>query len=144
MVGSLADGCGESEGARCGGEPRFGPEFIEPSMALLQIGVYQVDEVFGQFGGDLFFGAVGEVEADVGFEDFAHEGVDAAADGGKQHELAAAIFVGGERSLDGIELAADFAEPLQQLEFLAILMGHDMSPCLDYTHGGYCINPVGV
>ena len=80
----------------------------------------------------------------MGLEDFAHEGVDAAADGSEQHELAAAIFVGGERSLDGIELAADFAEPLQQLEFLAILMGPGFDSSLAYTHGGYSINPVGV
>jgi hypothetical protein len=41
-------------------------------------------------------------------------------------------------------LAADFSESLQQLELLAILMGHGLTPCLDYTHRGYSINPVGV
>ena len=61
MGRSFAGGCDESEGALFVGEFGRGPEYIEPSMALLQIGVHEVDEVFGEFGSDLFFGAVGEV-----------------------------------------------------------------------------------
>jgi len=47
MGRSFAGGCDESEGALFVGEFGRGPEYIEPSMALLQIGVHEVDEVFG-------------------------------------------------------------------------------------------------
>jgi hypothetical protein len=41
-------------------------------------------------------------------------------------------------------LATDFSDSLQQLDFFAILVGHDMPPGLNYTHPGYSINRVGV
>src|SRR5215469_9404239 len=65
-------------------------------LLSLEIRANEVDEVLGQFRGDLLRGTVGEMEADVGFEHLAHEGVDAAAHGGKQHQLVAAISVAGE------------------------------------------------
>ncbi len=80
---------------------------------LLQIGADQVDEVFGQLGGDLLLGAVGQMEADMRLQNLAHEAVDASTDGGEEHELSAAILVGSEGALDGVELSAEFSDPLQ-------------------------------
>lgn len=100
------------------------PILCKRPIFSLEIGVDEIDEVFGELGGDLFFGAVHEVKADVGFEDFAHEGVDAAADGGEEHELPAAFFVGCEGALDGVELSADLAEALEEFEFFAVGLGH--------------------
>lgn len=142
MIGMTADAAAENCATWKGARPLFpGHSF---SMGSLQICVHQVDEVLGKLGGNLFLGTVSEVKTDMGFEDLAHEGVDAAADSGKQHELAAAIFIGGERTLDGVELTADFSESLQQLQLLAFLMGHGLPPCFDYTNRGYSINPAGV
>ena len=91
----------------------------------------------------MLFGAVDEVEADVGFEDFAHESVDAAADGSEEHELSSAIFIGEQGALNGVELSAEFADSLEEFNFLAFLVGHGGSP-VDNTHPRYGIYGVGV
>lgn len=108
---------------------------------LFQIGVDEVDEVFGEVGRDLLLGAVDEVETDVGFKHLAHESVDAAADCGEEHELVAAIGFSVEGAFDGIELAANFAEALQKLEFFPFVVGHFSSariplPGIVYTGRG--------
>jgi len=109
----------------------------------LQVGTNEVDEVFGEFRGDLLFCAVDEVEADMGFEDFTHKSVDAAADGSEEHKLCAAVFIGKEGALNGIELAAEFADSLKEFYFFAFLVGHGVSP-VDNTHPRYGIYGVGV
>lgn len=91
---------------------------------LFQIRADEVNEVFGEFGGDLLLGAVDEMEADVGFEDLAHEAIDAAADGGEEHQLTAAVFIGVDEALDGIELAAEAANALEELDLFAFVDGH--------------------
>ena len=90
-----------------------GPWLASRSMDLLQIGAHQVDEVLAKLGRDLLFGPVLEVETDVVFEDLAHQSVDTAAHRGEQHELPAAVFIGRKGTLNGVELAAQFAQPLQ-------------------------------
>ena len=82
----------------------------------------------------------------MGFKDLAHEAVYATADGGEEHELAAAVFVGGEGALNSIELTAEFAEALEEFEFFAFVMGHGVGPpfALDDTYLGYGIYLVGV
>jgi hypothetical protein len=74
---------------------------------LFQIGADEVDEVFG----DLMRGERGlawlhHVLADVVFEDFGHEAIDAAADVG-EHEDVGAVGIAGKGALDGVDLAAD-------------------------------------
>jgi hypothetical protein len=110
---------------------------------LFQIGANEVDEVFGEFRGDLLLDAVDEVKSDVGFENLGHEAVDAAADGREQHELASAIIVGRQRALDGVQLATQFAYALRELDGFAFVMGHEVIP-LDNTYPGYGIYGVGV
>lgn len=92
--------------------------------ALLQIGAHQVDEVFGERWRYLVADAVREVKADVGFEYLAHEGVDAATDGGEEHELAAAVVAGEQGALESLELSAELVEALDLLKFFAFPVGH--------------------
>src|SRR5271166_1550161 len=54
------------------------PVMRSSKLTLLQIGAHQVDQVFGQLGGDLLFGSVGEMEPDMILEHFSHKAVDAA------------------------------------------------------------------
>ena len=88
---------------------------------LLQIRTDEVDEVFGEIGGDLLFRAIDQVEADVGFKDFAHQSVDAAPDSGQEHELAATILVGVDETFHRVELAAKAADSLKQLHLFTFL-----------------------
>jgi hypothetical protein len=118
-------------------------ELLEISADLLQISTNQVDEVLGEFRCDLLFGAVDQMETDMGFENLSHEAVDASADGCQQHELVAAILVPTEGSFDGIELAAKFAHPLQEFDGFTFKVGHGWTP-LDNTYPGYGINAMGV
>lgn len=106
--------------------------------------MHQVNQIFGKFGRNLLFGAVGQMEADMRLEDFAHKAVDATAYCCKQHQLATTVLVGVKRAFHGIELSADFAEPLEQFKFLAIHVGHFGILLLDNTQWGYSIYPVGV
>jgi len=103
-----------------------------------QVGADEVDQVFGELGSNLLFGAIDQVEADVGFEDFAHEAVDTAAHGSKKHELCAAIFIGEQGALDGVELAAEFADALEEFKLFSFLVGHE-GPPVDNTHPRYGI-----
>jgi hypothetical protein len=111
---------------------------------LFEVGADEVDQIFRQLRSDLFLGAVGEMKADVRFKHLAHEAVDASTNGGKEHQLAAAVFIGGERTLDGVELAAQFAQALKQLHFFPFVVRHGAFLRLDNTHPGYGINPMGV
>lgn len=113
--------------------------FFDSRMQLLQIGAYQVDQVLGEFGGDLFFGAVHQVEANVCFQHLGHQAVHAAADRGKKHQLVAAVGIGRQRALDSIELPAQSAEALQQLHFFPFVKRHGIPSLLDNTHRGYGI-----
>ena len=107
---------------------------------LLEVGADQVDEVLGEFGGDVLPGAGGEVLADVSLHNLAHEAVDAAADGGEEHELAVAVFTGGEEAFEGVELAAEPAEALEELGSFPFgeVAGGGGGRIL-YTHWGYGI-----
>ena len=107
-------------------------------FGLFEVSANEVNEVFGEFWGNLLFDAVDEVEADMGFEDFTHESIDAATDGSEQHELPAAVFIGEQGALDGVELPAEFADALEEFNFLAFLVGHGGSP-IDNTHPRYGI-----
>ena len=90
----------------------------------LEVSPNQVDEIFGQFGRDLLPGAVGEVKTDMRLEDFAHERIDAATHRGEEHQLVSAIGVGGEGALNGVELAAQLANPLHHFDGFALVVGH--------------------
>ena len=103
-----------------------------------QVSADKVDEVFGELRGNLLFGAVDEVEADMGFEDFSHEAVDTAADGSEQHELSAALFIGEEGAFNGVKLTAKFPEALKEFHFFSFMVGHFGSP-VDNTHPRYGI-----
>jgi len=93
-----------------------------------QVSAHQIDQIFGQFRGDFFLGAVGEVKTNMGFQILAHEAVYASANGSEEHQLVAAIVLGKEGALDGIELAAEFADALQELQFFPFVVGHGRSP----------------
>jgi len=116
----------------------------EVKMALLQIRPDQVNQILGQLGSDLLFSSVDEMESDVRLQHFGHEAINAAADSGKEHQLPAAIFVGVDKALDGIQLTAQATDALQLLQLLTFVDGHKLSPRLDNTHPGYSINPEGV
>src|SRR5450631_3445719 len=103
-------------------------------MTSFQICVHEVDEIFCQFGRDLLLGPVSKVETDMSFEDFAHQRVHSATYSGKQHELSATVFIGSQRTLHCVELAAHFSQSLQQLKLFPVLMGHGPPPVLDNTH----------
>lgn len=113
-------------------------------MSLFEVGADQINEILSQLGSDLLLCSIGEVKANVRFKHFAHEAIDASADSGKEHQLAAAVFIGGERTLDGVELAAEFAQALQQLHFFPFVVRHGGNLRVDNTHPGYGINPMGV
>ena len=117
---------------------------MEPKLEKsFQIGAHQVDQVFGQFWGNLLLGAVHQVKPDMRLQHLAHQAINPAPHRRQQHQLAAAIFIGRQSTLDCIQLSAHLAYALQQLQFLALVLGHRISP-LDNTNPGYGINPVGV
>ena len=103
-------------------------EPIQSGAELLQISANQVDEVLGEFGGNLLLGAIDEMEADMRLHNLAHQAVDASADRGKQHELAPTILVAGEGPLDGVELAAQSAHALQKLDVSRSCWGMGLAP----------------
>ena len=108
------------------------------NTGLLQISTHQVDEVFGEFGSDLLFGAIDEVKADVGFKYLGHKAVDATANSSEQHQLVSAILIAGQGALDGVKLTAEFARTLQELDGFTFILGHGFAP-LDNTLPGYGI-----
>ena len=109
----------------------------------LEIGANKVDQILCKFRGDLLLDPVDQMEADVRLQDLAHQAVYTATDGGKQHKLIAAVFVVGERSLNGVQLSAQFANPLHHLYRFSFVVGQSKPP-LDYTHPRYSMNGVGV
>lgn len=133
------------DGTVDGQESQFTSRAARRSRAdSFEVGADKVDKILGQFGSNLLLGAVGEVEANMRFKHFAHEAVDAPADGGKEHQLAAAFLIGGERTLHGIELSAQLSQALKQLHFFPFVVRHGATLRLDNTHPGYSINPMGV
>jgi len=104
----------------------------------LQIGAHKVDEIFGKFRGNLLFGSVDEMEANMRLQHLTHQAINAPTDSGEQHKLSAALFIRGQRALDGVQLAAQFSHPLQQFCFFALMSRHRGSP-LDNTHPRYSI-----
>ena len=64
------------------------------------------------------------VLADMVFEDFGHQAIDAAAYVGEKHEDVSAIRVAGERALDGVHLAADALNAGEK--FFVLMMGHGL------------------
>lgn len=93
-------------------------------VRLFQICPNKIDQILGELRGNPFPCATGQMEADVGFEHLAHETVDAATNGGEQHQLRSAIFIGGERALEGIELSAKLAQALREFEFFFVGSRH--------------------
>ena len=94
----------------------------EDGPDLFEVGTDEVDEILGDVGSDGFLaggGAFGEMKADVVFEDFGHEAVDAAADGGELHEDLGTFVLGFEGPLDGGHLAADTLDAVEELETFA-------------------------
>src|SRR5579863_5853644 len=90
----------------------------------LEICANQVDEIFRQFWRNLLLGAVSEVEPDMGLEHLSHQSVHAAANGRQQHQLVAAVSVAVQGPLDGVELAAQFANSLDHFDGFALVVGH--------------------
>jgi len=80
---------------------------------LLEVCADEVDEILSEFGSYLLFGSIDQMEADVGFEDFAHEAIDPSADRSKEHQLPSAVLVGSQETLDGIELTAEATDSLK-------------------------------
>jgi hypothetical protein len=70
------------------------------------------------------------METNMRLHDFAHQAVDPAAHRGKQHQLAATVFVGIDQAFDSVELAAHPAYTLEELKFLAIMHGHGKATSL--------------
>lgn len=73
---------------------------------LFEVCAHQINKIFGEFRGNLLFGAVDEMKANVVFKHLCHQSIDAAAYSGKQHELVATIGVTIDGTLYRIELAA--------------------------------------
>jgi hypothetical protein len=103
-------------------------------VLLFQICADEVDEVFREFlrRCDALLGGE-QVQADVVLEDLGHQAVDAAAHVGKQHENVGAVVAGGERALDGVDLAADALDAGDELLFFLVDVGHFSL----YNLGGY-------
>ena len=96
----------------------------------LQIRMQQVDQVFGQLRRNLLFGAGHQMETDVILQHFAHQSIDSAPNRRQQHELSAAIFIEPKGFLYRIQLAAQFANTLQQLHSLPVMVRHLLPPML--------------
>lgn len=87
-------------------------------------------------GGEGAISGLHHVLADVIFEDFGHEAVDAAAHVGEEHEDVGAVGVAGERALDGVDLAANAFNASEK--FFIQMVCHRLA----YTLGGYDITPL--
>ena len=48
----------------------------------------------------------------------------ATTDGGEQHQLPAAIFIGAQQALDGVQLTTQAADALQQFQLFPIVKSH--------------------
>ena len=71
-------------------------------MKLLEIGANEIDQVLDEFRGDLLFGPIDEVEADMRLEHLGHQAVHAASNGSQQHQLVSAVLVARQRSFNGL------------------------------------------
>jgi hypothetical protein len=101
---------------------------VSRETASFQVGVHQVNQVFGKFGGDTLLGPVGKMEPDMIFQHFAHQAVDAAAHGSQQHKLVATVLIGQQCPLHGVQLAAQLAHPLHHFDFFSFVFRHGTPP----------------
>ena len=106
--------------------------------ALFEVSAHQVDEIFGEFRRNLLLCAIREMKANMGFQHFRHEAIYTAAHSGQQHKLIVALAAGGEGAFNGVELAAQLADPLDHFDRFAFLMGHENSSLLIPTPGIVC------
>ena len=72
--------------------------------------------------------------ADMVFQHFGHETVDAASHGCQQHQYICAIVVGGEDAFDGINLSTNPSDARDELLFFLVDVAHGF---FDDTLGGY-------
>ena len=110
---------------------------------LLQIGAHQIDQIFSQFGCNLLFGPIHQVEADVRLQHLAHQTVHSASNCRQQHQLTATVVIGRHQPFNCIQLAPQSAHSLQQFQLFPLVNTHN-SPLLDNTHPRYSIYRVGV
>lgn len=82
------------------------------------------------------------MKANVILQNLTHQAVNASANSGQQHQLVATILVVIQRSLNGVQLAAQFANPLQQFHSLSIV-GHRAAPfefvCQAFIYSNLCV-----
>lgn len=90
--------------------------------ASFQIGMYDLDEVFGGLGGGLR--VPGHVIADVVFHQLAHEAIDGPANGGEALEDFGARLVLTEGATNAFELADHLLGAIQKVQFIARYMRH--------------------
>jgi high affinity Mn2+ porin len=129
--------------------PPYSAHDLLGKRELFQVCPHQVNQILGKLRGNLFLRAVRQMKANMRLQHLAHQAVDPAPHGRKQHQLVSAIILGLQRPLHCIQLSTQLAHPLQQLHFFPLVMRHDKSPmnfalqgC--YTYRGYSIYPSGV
>jgi len=76
---------------------------------------------------------VNDVEADMSLDDLGHEPVDGATARGDRLQDRRAVFLLLEQPFDGVDLAADTTESVQQLLLVADGMSHGGLPGTQYT-----------
>lgn len=92
-------------------------------VELFQVGAHQTDQILCQFhGGHCALFVTHHVQADVVFENFPHQAIDAPSHIRQKHQHVCAVIPGGQRTLDGINLAANAFYACYKLLFFFIDM----------------------
>lgn len=117
--------------------PFLAPRQPDCCTYLFQIGANKVNEIFCKFRSNLLLGAIGEMKSNVRLKDLSHQTVDATANCRKQHQLATAVLVRIDLTLDRLKLSAKTADSLEQFHFFSIMNRHRrITSCLDIPGGG--------
>ena len=109
------------------------------ATSLFQIRAHEIDKILRKFRCNLFFCAVIQVKPNMRLEHFCHQAIYATAQRGKQHQLLAAVLVGGNKALHSVQLSAQPAHPLQEFHLLSLMDRHGGCSRVDNTHPGYSI-----
>src|SRR5579883_208169 len=95
-----------------------GESCVPFGLALFEIGPHQSNQVFGQLLGRLGRAMrAGDMETNVVLENFRHQAVYAAANGGQQHENVGALIAFADGALDGVDLTGQALDAGEQLLF---------------------------
>src|SRR5579864_3616723 len=107
-----------------------GPVGVSLTRCSFQVGLHHVDQLLGRVrlsGGRVAIG-VDQVEADMALHHLGHEAVHRAPCCGDEPHGGAALRFRFEGTLHGLDLAADAADPVEQLGLVADEMSHGSPP----------------